>query len=407
MLKLSALERQETYAGSPEPAGRHEEAVLYGDSSPFPYGFDFLSAVRAVVDGCVAMLAAQSSIDQMVKRSVQLEQALKGERWQLEQLQETVRKATGAYAAAPPRIGESAAEVLATTRAIVERERAKLEQAWQAQLTTTERLVDDACASAYQALEQLLLHHVPPQTSLAWRLVADDDGYDALVRLSTRFGLEANFGIAIPQLHAWSRLQRVADLSPSTLRVPRPLGRRAPGLQLVTLDRFVLTEVTVEPERLVLTLRRHVKSGNGYRFEVKSESGDASVRLLDELGQPGYDDHPLVDEDRDVVLRLASAVLDSTFDLALRRQLMIGAALDGHPLSERYEPREVCARILGQYAPIVAEISRRSSSKDELMLRRDVGNGRREALFITRAELRQRILRLPPALRTLFDRFGL
>jgi hypothetical protein len=41
------------------------------------------------------------------------------------------------------------------------------------------------------------------------------------------------------------------------------------------------------------------------------------------------------------------------------------------------------------------------------MLRRDLGGGRREAVFITRNELRSRLSRLPPPLRALFDPFEL
>ena len=83
------------------------------------------------------------------------------------------------------------------------------------------------------------------------------------------------------------------------------------------------------------------------------------------------------------------------------------ATLDGNTLRGRFEPRDVCARLVAAYAPIVSEISRRSCAPNELMLRRDVGGGRREAVFITRAELRARLTRLPPSLRVLFDPFQL
>ena len=131
------------------------------------------------------------------------------------------------------------------------------------------------------------------------------------------------------------------------------------------------------------------------------------MQLLDDLGQPQGDVYELDDDDRNAPFRLASALVDSTFDLALRRQLMIGAALDGNTLRGRFEPRDVCARLVAAYAPIVSEISRRSCAPNELMLRKDVGGGRREAVFVTRAELTSRLSRIPPSLRAIFDPFEL
>lgn len=384
-------------APAPEPS-TDEPRILYGDSTPFPFGLDFLTALRAVIDCSVAMLGAQHAIDQAVKRSAQVEEGIKGERWRLDSLLEAVRQAAAPFANAAPNVISSATDIMAATRAIVERERSEVARRWSGELQQAERIVDDACGAAYQALETLLLRHAPPATGIAWRLGADADGYDAQVRLLTRFGVEAHFGVALPEGHAWTRLRRAGELAPGALlRTPKT----------IRLDRLFVSEALVEPARISLWLRRAARTGAGVRLSVTFESADAEVQLLDDLGQPSGDVFELDGDDRADPFRLASALLDSTFDLALRRQLMTGAALDGNPLRGRFEPRHVCTRLIAAYAPVVAEISRRSCAPDELMLRRDVGGGRREAVFITRAELRARLTRLPPPLRALFDPFEL
>ena len=382
-----------------EPSYRSDEPrILFGDSTPFPHGLDFLNALRAVVECGATMLAAQHAVDQALKRSAQVEEGLKGERWRLDSLLAAVQKAAAPFAAAQPSVTSSAAEVMAATRAILDRERAGLERRWSGELQQAERIVDDACGTAYQALEALLLKHAPPQSSIAWRLVADADGYDAQVRLGTRFGLEAQFGVALPEGHAWGKLRRAADLAAGlALRVPKTLR----------LDKLFVSEAVVEPARVSLWLRRSPRTGAGVRLAVASETEEVEVQLLDELGQPQGDVYELDDDDRTPAFRLASALVDSTFDLALRRQLMTGAALDGNTLRGRFEPRAVITRLVGAYAPIVSELSRRSCAPNELMLRRDVGGGRREAVFVTRAELRGRLARLPAPLRALFDPFEL
>lgn len=381
---------------------------MYGDSSPFPYGLDFLSSVRALVECGVAMLAAQSQIDDVVRRSSQLEEGWKGERWKFESLLEAVRKAATPFGNAAPRVTAAAAELLAAARTIVERETAEVERRWTAEMGGTERSIDEACSMASQALEELLLRHVPPQSSLAWRLAADEHGYDGRVLLTTRFGLEAHFGIAIPEAHAWARLKRVADLAPGTVVTAPRAGKKSRVAEMheVSLDRLVVTECLIDVKRIAFRLRRAARAGAGYRFEVSTENGDTEMQLLDDLGEPTGEVLELEVGQRDSILRLASAMLDSSFDLVLRRQLLIGASLDGAPLRERYEPREVCARLVGAYAPIVSEIARRSAPT-ELMLRKDLGGGRREAIFVTRAELRAKLTRLAPALKAIFEPLGL
>jgi hypothetical protein len=58
-------------------------------------------------------------------------------------------------------------------------------------------------------------------------------------------------------------------------------------------------------------------------------------------------------------------------------------------------------------APIVQEIARRSGAPGELVLRRDLGEGRREEIYITKAELNEKVVTLPVTLRPVFDPFEL
>ena len=168
--------------------------------------------------------------------------------------------------------------------------------------------------------------------------------------------------MALPVEHAWSRLRRVADLGARmALPVPKPLR----------LDKLFVSEAIIEATRVTMWLRRSARTGAGVRISVTSETSDAEVQLLDELGQPAGDVYELDGDERAVPLRLASALVDATLDLPLRRQLMTGAALQGTTLRGRFEPRDVCVRLIAAYAPIVSEIARRSCAPGELTLRRD------------------------------------
>ncbi|HEX4462867.1 MAG TPA: hypothetical protein VIA18_33065 [Polyangia bacterium] len=394
-----------------EAGTRSEEPlVLYGDSSPFPYGIDFLDAIRATVEACVAMLAAQATIDHTHKRSAQVEQNFKLEKRRLQQLLAAVHVATGDFVDGSGRLRTVANEVAGSATAATDRTFAELDRLWASELGTASSVVGDASAMAQRALEQLLLQHIPPQTGVSWHLTAgaNEDSYDATARLETRFGLVAHLLLALPAAHGWGRVRRVVDVAPATtVLLPRPLARRQrEGLLAVSLDRHCVSDVEISPARILLVLRQKPRSGSGWRFAVASEDGRTFSQPLDDAGRPCGDENDLGDE-REPILRLASAILDSTFDLVLRRERLTAATLDGQPLDKRHEPREVCARLIDSYAPVVAEIARRSHPTTELTLRKNLGGGRREAMFIRRAELLERIARVPPPLRALFDPLGL
>jgi hypothetical protein len=58
-------------------------------------------------------------------------------------------------------------------------------------------------------------------------------------------------------------------------------------------------------------------------------------------------------------------------------------------------------------APTVREIAARSGSADELIIRRLLGDGRREERFVRRSELLDKLAPLPETARSLFAPLGL
>jgi hypothetical protein len=401
--------RPETNAATAEPL------ILFGDSTPFPYAGDFITLLTAVVEGCVAMLATQAGIDEAVDRLSRLEQRLGGERQQLEALVDTVAHAATTFAGTAARVGgraragEAAAELLQAARAVVAREQAVLEREWSDESGGVGRILDDACTLAYRALEKLLLVHVLPESRVSWELAGDESGYDALVHMSTPFGLQADFAASIPDKHYFARPLRAGELAPGTVaRLPRAgEWRRAGGPRPARLDKLLISAAALEPDRIILVLRRGMVAGPGWRFVISGDDDATTAQELEDGQHPAGAVEKLRGEDRAAILRLAHLCLDATLDLPFRRQLMLDARLDAQTLRQRHEPREVCARILGALGPIVREIERRSGAPGELVLRRHIGDGRREAVFIKKADLATRIAHLPYALGKLFAPLGL
>jgi hypothetical protein len=81
---------------------------------------------------------------------------------------------------------------------------------------------------------------------------------------------------------------------------------------------------------------------------------------------------------------------------------MTEAYFEAKPLGEQ-DPGKLCKRLVDVLAPMVVEIAHRSGASTELVLRRDAGTWRRDEVYITKAELVERMRTLPPSLRAVFD----
>ncbi|WP_198096908.1 hypothetical protein, partial [Clostridioides difficile] len=90
--------------------------------------------------------------------------------------------------------------------------------------------------------------------------------------------------------------------------------------------------------------------------------------------------YELSSEDAVRALKLYRAAVASTRDLASERGKMTEATLDGNAL-RGVEPAKIAARMVHAMAPLAREIARRSGAPGELVLRKNVGAGRRDEVY--------------------------
>jgi hypothetical protein len=80
--------------------------------------------------------------------------------------------------------------------------------------------------------------------------------------------------------------------------------------------------------------------------------------------------------------------------------------LAGQPLQDLPEPRSVPLEVLTQLTPFARTIRERSRISGELVLKRDVGGGKREELYVPRAQLSHHFAKLPTEYRRPFEEMG-
>jgi hypothetical protein len=243
---------------------------------------------------------------------------------------------------------------------------------------------------------------------LCLQLTANPEANVGHVTLVTPYGMSAVFGVAIPGSHAWARPRRVADLLPHVeIQMPKEAGFLSKRVEMAPLriERFFIAEVTFAERSGVLRLRKGPGSGSGYELQIDLETGvSLTIRPMREDGT--FEEQPpqvLLGNDQATILSLWQGVVQSAVDLMHLRQRMVSASFNGRPLLELDSPRVASEALVNYMAPVISEISRRSGAPGELVLRRNLGEGRREETYCTHAELLEKIMVLPPDLRAVFS----
>ncbi len=386
---------------------------VFGDSTPFPYDVNFIEQIRQAVDCGVGLMAAQHEIKGARERTVTVETLRTAERGRINALADALKLTMTAFmSSSSERISRAATRVLDGARGVIEGELHGLDGHVLDTQAHARSTVERAKDAVYRALEGFTLTQDLPNTEISMRLLAGEEAYSGQVVVKTPFGIDAIFALAIPNAHAWGKPRRVLELSASTeVHLPAETGlfSKRVTLQPVKLDKLFVAEVARDAERGLVTLRKGPRSGIGYELEVMHEERRVLLRRLDESGAPEASAEVIELSGEDLIHaeRLWQRILETTHDLAERRQAMTSATFDGKNLREVEEPEEVLTRLISVIAPVVQEVARRSGAPGELVLRRDLGEGRREEIYITKAELHEKVMSLPESCRAIFDPFEL
>lgn len=386
-----------------------DRPFVFGDSTPFPHDWNCIGTIKEAVVSAVGLLTVQHALERGRAREKEIERRLAVDRARLLAVAESVERTLFIETkGAAPVVTRTAARIVASARQAAEGEILGLEGEAQAELTRLRDAMFEARTQATRALERLLAKHDLPGTRLGFRLVAKETGYGGEALVSTTFGVNAVFELAIPSADPWSRRRRVAEVSPDTfVHVPREAGWFSKRLEMtrLSLDKLYVLAASGDGDHGMMILGRGQRAGAGYELEIDA-SCDPPRIVLSELDEEGNELSPqpveLGAEDRGRILQLWRRLRESLADVLTRRAVLASTTFDSRAL-EVEEPQAVAKRMVDAMAPIVLEIARRSGAPGELVLRRNVRTGRRDEVYVTKAELSERVMTLAPQLRRVFD----
>jgi hypothetical protein len=386
---------------------------LFADATPFPLNENFLATLCAATDACVTILKADELVDDTNKLIREAEAKASQDQLRLMAVAQRVEESFGPESntraardpseAAFSKIGEQAWKTIAETKAEINRQR---EAAIAAAIAASPR------SQILPALSQFLTQHQVPDTAWGIRWTTGAKGLPTKCELYARtpFGLEATFDTQIPYDHLFARPVQVGLLEKDAviqmvkkplIGKPRPLPER--------LDRLFVTAVVLTPDRAAMTLKTSASNPTeGLEVVLDSEgSRDVSVTRIDRAGYPCAQSEKLSSNDAATVHRIWSRVVTTIATLLPHRKQATRATFGGVIVGEVARPSVIAEAIIFSIAPLVREVARRTATAGELALKRFLGDGCREEIFITYDTVIERTKVLSERDQAKFEPFGL
>jgi hypothetical protein len=203
-------------------------------------------------------------------------------------------------------------------------------------------------------------------------------------------------------------------------QMPRKVGEIAQGLDLnvgvkkswfkgtvapevVHVDDYLVSWFDVSEEHCEIRLRKKIAEKDTLTFKVRRFENE-TIAEVGHPGDPAAGSLPPTVESSDKVQleRLWAALRQAVVEVQNHRERLLHVGLDGEDVFETDKVLPFVQRIVGLFAPTVAEIAKRSPNKMELSLKLEGEGGRREEIYVRKDELLAKLQPLADGERRIF-----
>ena len=193
------------------------------------------------------------------------------------------------------------------------------------------------------------------------------------------------------------RVERVADGIEVHAREAGGWLKKSDKLVTHKLGRYHVASVTIGA---TVRVQLRADANAGEMTIIAPPNGDL---MVDASGGGGAAREIMIeDRDRPGLRAFVDKLEAATRSLGQSRGPLVSIELDNKSLGERGNPRLLAERLTAAMAPTVHKIKQHSRSSDELVLRRLLGDNRREETFVPVAELVEKFAVLPAHARSVF-----
>ena len=378
----------------------------YGDGTPFPLEENFIETLTSAVETCTNAFVPLADLDDRRERARDARREAEREAGRLDDLEKTIGASLAPYIPADKgkqNQAQSVAQRIAQTAKsyIVEAKQQVDARVRQLDQLAAGRTVADAII---KALGPFFDEHQLPKSVwiMSWDVRGHEPHADAVCSAGR---IVASFQLQPDPYRGPIRVEQLADGVIVHMMRKGVFGKAKPAP--VDLGKYVMVAFERTLKETVVTLKESAtKASPGLRFAVADGGASATWVSITAGGDAEGEANPLDFDDIAPVRQLAERANATLKDL-LNRRTLVDLTFGGKPISDIEEPRIVPLELLQQLKPLARTIREKSRMSGELVLKRDIGDGRREELFVPRATLAQQFARLPAEYRRPFEEMGI
>jgi hypothetical protein len=259
-----------------------------------------------------------------------------------------------------------------------------------------------ASDAVLKALRPFFEEHQLPNAKwiMSWDVRGAEPSANAV---ATAGRIAASFSLVPDPFRAPIRIEQLSEGVVVHMMKRGVFGKAKPAP--IDLGKYVMVAFERNVHEAIATLKENPnKSAQGLRFAV-TEVGATWVSIT-AAGDADGDPNPLDPDDVAPVRALADRAFAALRDL-LHRRALVELTLGTTQMADLEEPRIIPLELLAQLTPLARTIREKSRMTGELILKRDIGDGRREELFVPRSTLAAQFARLPHEYRRPFEDMGI
>jgi hypothetical protein len=389
---------------------------LYGDSTPFPLGYNFLTTLEAFMNAATRIVQLEVESTTLSKQRDEVAQGrLKGLE-SLESFHNVVMRAVQDTASKVQHQNtlEYARGLADYATRYIEENRRKILAANERDIAQLRADGDRRAGEMRAYLEAFLkVARLPVlKTKIAVRL--NTDGKDARHAGTAAFdhpdGIATAFTIAPHRLPAWVGPRRLSELVQGVdlrVGVEKSWLRGTVTPKQLNVDDWTITQIDMSDEHFELVIKKRLAERETLAFHLQRTEGG----VLGSVQQPGPqgDVTPgnLGGQDVSQIERVWVAIRSALREVVEQKELLLTVLLDGQPVFENGLAVPFVTRLVAMFAPTVREIAKRSPNEFELTLKTEAEGGRREELYLRKEALVSTLQPLPSRGREVFAPLGL
>jgi hypothetical protein len=384
---------------------------LYGDATESPLEVNYLELLRDVLDFSVGVVSAAAAVRKMLTRAAEVERATSSELRSLRELAQALGVTLDRFESkeAPPAFEGCLKSIRQAALNEVQRAERGVQAAVDAEVDGIRRAAERQKRSHLELLEALLLRHDLPSSEAWIDLNLGGTGYVAERRGKALCGVAWTMALDIPDGHLFREVLRVDKLAPQLgVQLPEESGwvRKSMKMRVHKLGKEHVVSMSKQAGHTVVALRDAPREGDsGFDLSFDSRAIPKSIRRVAKGGSgEAFEPQP---EDEEALQAFYLRLDTALGELARHRRSLVEARLDDQDFGEHPEPVVVVQRLVAEMAPIVQEIGRHTLGPKELVLKRVLGDDRREEIFVAKKDLREKLSPLEPSQRRLFIPFGI